>query len=666
MNRMAPSVTDDREWLEADGLGGFASGTADGVRTRRYHALLLTATTPPTGRVVLVNGFDAWLETPGGRVALSSQRYVPDVVHPDGASRIRTFTADPWPTWEYAAEDGTRLRQEILVPRGESLVIVRWQLIETPHPAALVRLLVRPLISGRDYHATLHENGALHADAVVRGSSVRWWPYPDLPAIVSVADAAYEHRPEWYRQFQYDAERERGLDDREDLWSPGELAFALGESAVTWMLTPSPPAADAGPEAGDAGVVARIESERARRAAFPSRLARAADTYLVARGRGMTIIAGYPWFTDWGRDTFIALRGLCLDSARFDVARAILLEWSGAVSGGMLPNRFPDSGSAPGFNAVDASLWFVAAVGELIDAVAAGHAPALETRERDRLREAVGAIVDGYRRGTRYGIRAEADGLLACGESGVQLTWMDAKIGDRVVTPRTGKPVEVQALWLHALACAARLERAADAVSPRATQWADLAARGRVRFGEVFWNAERGCLYDVVDVDHEPGRRDGTIRPNQIFAVGGVGEPLVTGARARSVVDVVETQLWTPMGLRSLAPGEPGYAPRYEGPPQARDAIYHQGTVWPWLAGAFVEAWLRVHAGEADAAAVARARFLAPLMKHLDQAGLGHVSEIADADPPHTPRGCPFQAWSLGELIRVERTITAFEMRSRR
>ena len=211
---------------------------------------------------------------------------------------------------------------------------------------------------------------------------------------------------------------------------------------------------------------------------------------------------------------------------------------------------------------------------------------------------------------------------------------MDAKVGDRVVTPRIGKPVEVQALWLHALACAARLERTADSASSRATAWLDLAARGRARFGEVFWNDAAGCLYDVVDVDHEPGRRDGAIRPNQIFAVGGLGEPLITGARARSIVDVVETRLWTPMGLRSLAPGEPGYAAHYAGPPEVRDAVYHQGTVWPWFVGAFVDAWLRVHADDADAATVARTRFLAPLLAHLDDAGLGHVSEIADAEPP--------------------------------
>jgi predicted glycogen debranching enzyme len=647
---------DAREWLEADGLGGFASGTVNGVRTRRYHALLLTATTPPTGRVVLVNGFEAWLDTPGGRVALSSQRYVPDVVCPDGASRIAAFTPDPWPTWEFTDADGTRLRQEIVVPRGESGVVVRWRLVETPHRRDAIRLVVRPLMSGRDYHATQHENGALRGEPCVDGTLVSWHPYGDRPAIVSRANATYEQRFHWYRQFLYTAERDRGLDDREDLWSPGELTFALADSDAVWLLAPVATGAIAEAAADIvASTAERLDAERARRAAFPSRLARAADAYVVARGSGQTIVAGYPWFTDWGRDTFIALRGLCLATGRLDAARSILLAWTDVVSEGMLPNRFPDGGGAPEYNAVDASLWFVVAVGELLDADPAGRL--LHTDDRARLTAAVAAIIEGHLRGTRHGIRADADGLLACGEPGVQLTWMDAKIGDWVVTPRIGKPVEVQALWLAALAAAARLERAVDPASLRATAWLDLAIRGRQRFGAVFWNESAGCLYDVVDVDHEPGHRDPAVRPNQIFAVGGLGEPLIAGVRARSIVDVVEARLWTPIGLRSLAPGEPGYAAHYLGPPEARDAIYHQGTVWSWLTGAFVDAWLRVHADDADATTIARARFLAPLRAHLDDAGLGHVSEIADAEAPFTPRGCPFQAWSVGELLRAEQRL---------
>jgi predicted glycogen debranching enzyme len=637
---------DDREWLEADGLGGFASGTVSGVRTRRYHALLLSATAPPAGRVVLVNGFDAWVENDGRRQALSSQRYAPDATFPDGATRIEAFAAEPWPAWTFALAGGLRVRQEILVVRDRAATVLTWRLLDdgAATPAG-VRLVVRPFLSGRDYHATHHENGACGTGAEAVGERVVWRCYAGVPGVVSRANASYAHQPDWYRRFLYEAERRRGLDDTEDLLAPGWLTFDLSAGEAVWILEAEPSAAgepDAAVPAIDAAQALRA-AERTRRAALASPVHRAADAYLVRRGAGRTIVAGYPWFTDWGRDTFIALRGLCLATGRYDDARQILREWSTVVSEGMLPNRFPDSGDTPEFNAVDASLWFVVCVSELLDAADAGLA-ALPAAERDGLRDAVLRIVEGYARGTRYGIRLDADGLLACGVPGVQLTWMDAKVGDRVITPRAGKPVEVQALWLYAL-------RVAAAIDPH---WQAVLRNGRASFVERFWNAEGGCLYDVVDVDHEPGRVDASFRPNQIFAVGGLGEPLIDPARARRVVDAVEGRLLTPLGLRSLAPGEPGYVGHYRGGPAERDAAYHQGTVWPWLVGPFVEAWLAVRGDTAAAAVEAGSRFLDPLRAHLDEAGLGHVSEIADAEPPFTPAGCPFQAWSLGELLRAE------------
>jgi predicted glycogen debranching enzyme len=656
---MSPFEHDTREWLEADGLGGFASGTVCGERTRRYHALLLTATTPPTGRVVLVNGFDAWVETAAGRVALTTQRYVPDVRHPDGASRIVRFTRDPWPAWELACDvsgpggpTGLRIRQELFVPHGHAAVVLAWRVVSGPP----VRLIVRPFLTGRDYHATHHENGALRADAHGDGDGVRWAPYPGLPAVASLANARYAHAPAWYRQFLYAAERERGLDDREDAWSPGELTWELetGRDAV-WLLEAVDPERVAASRDDVTSVVQRLQDdERARRERFASPLERAADSYLVRRNRGATIVAGYPWFTDWGRDTFIAMRGLCLTTGRFDEARAILLEWSTAVQGGLLPNRFPDAGEQPEYNSVDAALWFVAAVQAFCHAADRGLTT-LSGTDRDRLCGAVDAIVEGCARGTRYGIRADRDGLLACGEPGVQLTWMDAKVGDRVVTPRTGKPVEVQALWLNALRFAADEARRRGGDD----RWARLFAQGRIAFETRFWNEAGGCLYDVVDVDHEPGRVDDRIRPNQVLAVGGLPLELLPAERARLVVARIERDLLTPLGLRSLAPDDPEYRPAYGGAPQERDSAYHQGTVWPWLLGPFVDAWLRVHADEADAAAHAHARFIEPLLVHLDEAGLGHVSEIADADFPFTPRGCPFQAWSLGELLRARARVAA-------
>jgi predicted glycogen debranching enzyme len=635
---------DEREWLEADGLGGFASGTVSGVRTRRYHALLLTATTPPTGRMVLVNGFDAWIESADGtRHAITTQRYAPDVRHPDGAATIEAFTIEPWPTWTFVLPNGTRVRQEILAPHERGATIVTWRLVDAGAGAAEarpIRLVVRPFLSARDYHATQHENGSVRRDADVRGDAVTWRLYDGVPGVVSRANAVYRHEPDWYRRCRYSEESRRGLDDIEDVFAPGWLTWDLTAGEAVWLVAP------AGADLGASDVVATVADlrarERLRRAAFPTRLHRAADAYLVRRGRGRTIVAGYPWFTDWGRDTFIALRGLCLAAGRVDEARDILLEWATVVSEGMLPNRFPDGDSAPEFNAVDASLWFVVGVRELLDIADRGEA-AVTPEQRAALLAAVLAIVDGYARGTRYGIRMDSDGLLTCGVPGVQLTWMDAKVGDRVITPRTGKPVEIQVLWLHALRVAGDVE----------ARWLGVHQRGVDAFRDRFWYEAGGHLYDVVDVDHEPGRTDATFRPNQIFAVGQLAGELLDPVRARSIVDQVEARLLTPLGLRSLAPGEPGFVARYDGSPSERDAQYHQGTVWPWLIGPFVDAWLAVHGATAETTAEATRRFLLPLRAHLLEAGLGHVSEIADAEAPFTPAGCPFQAWSLGELLRL-------------
>ena len=398
--------------------------------------------------------------------------------------------------------------------------------------------------------------------------------------------------------------------------------------------------------AGDAGALfeAAAASERTRRSAFPSRLHRAADAYLVRRGIGRTVIAGYPWFTDWGRDTFIALRGLCLAANRLDDARAVLLEWSGTVRDGLLPNHFPDRAEEPASNAVDASLWFVIAVHEYLEAAGAQRRKGAAD-DRARLIAAVDAILEGYARGTRHGIRMDGDGLVAAGEPGVALTWMDARVDGRAITPRIGKPVEVQALWINAL-------RIACSWSAR---WAEPLSRATASFPR-FWNAEGGCLYDVVDVGHVPGANDPAFRPNQVLAVGGLPFPALTDeTRARRVVDAVEARLLTPMGLRTLAPDDPAYVGRYEGGVAERDGAYHQGTAWPWLMGPFVDAWVRVRGDTPQARKEARRRFLDPLLADLDRAGLGHVAEIADGDPPHASRGCPFQAWSVGEALRLDR-----------
>jgi len=687
------------EWLETDGLGGFAMGTADGIRTRRYHALLLAATRPPDGRMVLVADLEVFVETAAGRFALSSHRYRGDTVYPDGADRVTAFTHEPWPRWEWTLPDGTHVAHELAIEHissrasagpggggavplvGPPRVALRWTQIS----GAITSLHVRPLVAGRDYHATHHENPAFRFEPELHGDSVTWRPYPGVPGIHCAANALYQHAPDWYRAFHLADEAERGLDALEDLASPGVFTFDFSSGHAAMILSTAPGAGDSAAVdpatlgaaafdpavigtateagAGDAvAVAAGIFTREARRRAALRALhpsARAADAYIVvstseptptpgstswvdgplfnASSHGRTVIAGYPWFADWGRDTFIALRGLCLATGRRDDARAILCRWAGAVSAGMLPNRFDENDTTPEYNSVDAALWFIIAA----DAYLAGDRGDVAPADRALLRGAITAIVTAYQAGTRHAIRADSDGLLACGEPGTQLTWMDAKVAGICITPRIGKPVEIQALWINALHIAGRT---ADA------------DRARSAFRR-FWDPGRRQLHDVIDVDHVPGTVDATCRPNQLLAIGGVPHPVVAGDLARAVVDIVERTLWTPAGPRSLDPGDPRYHPRYLGGPDQRDRSYHNGPVWPWLAGPFIEAWVRVRGNTPDARRSARSRFLAPLLARAQLAGLGHLPEICDGDPPHRAVGAPFQAWSLAEALRLDQLL---------
>src|SRR5881227_4386131 len=533
MNPIDPNA----EWLEADGLGGFASGTVSGIRTRRYHALLLTATTPPAGRMVLVNGFDAWVETPRGTFAISSQRYGPDVIHPDGASRVESFEYEPWPRWRYKIDDLT-IEQELFVPKGESAVFTSWRVVAgiddagqpgSPTPAtADIKLRVRLFLSGRDFHSTQHENGSFKFVADQNGERVTFRSYDGVPAVMAHSNGRYGHEPAWYRNFLYSEEQARGLDAAEGLASPGVFEFSLSQKPAVLML-----AAEGHATTHIESVEARYAQvrtiEQARRKYFFSPLERAADAYLVKRGKGKTLIAGYPWFGDWGRDTFIAIRGLCIATGHLEDARDILIAWAGVVSQGMLPNRFPDSGEQPEFNSVDASLWYIIAVNEYL--LAATKQPSLTddcyTKE---LRAAVEAILAGFNEVTRFGIRADGDGLLSTGQHGQQLTWMDARVDGREITPRIGKPVEIQALWLNALAIGAKFS----------ARWETVFEKGWAAFENKFWNEHAGYLADVIDCDHQPGVIDLTFRPNQIFAIGGLPLTLLSKEKARHVVDSVE------------------------------------------------------------------------------------------------------------------------------
>ena len=537
---------DRREWLEADGLGGFASGTASTIRTRRYHALLLAATTPPAGRMALVNGVEAWATVTGTRVALTTSRYAGGVEYPDGTSRLTSFDHDPWPQWTFTLPDGSTVVHEVFVPRGRAAVAMTWR-SERPAghagPAATpVTLDVRLMLSGRDYHALHHENPAFRFEPDQDAARLTWRPYRGVPPIHVWSSGNYTHSPEWYRQFFYSVEEERGLDAIEDLAAPGVFTFDLSAGEGLMICATEADAVDASAALAETVDTWRT-GERARRAAFASPLARSADAYLVRRGAdGRTVIAGYPWFTDWGRDTVIALRGLCWSTARPASPPRSCSTWAAAVSEGMIPNRFADAGETAEYNAVDASLWFVVACGECLARAETGGQP-LAPDLRDALEQAVLAIVGALHRGTRFGIRRDADALLACGVPGVQLTWMDARVGDRVITPRIGKPVEVQALWVNALTVAATLE-------PR---WRDIAGAAADALRQRFWNEARGCLFDVVDEDHVAGRMDATLRPNQILAVGGLPVRVIGGDRGRRVVDVVRRTL--PDAARSAIAG---------------------------------------------------------------------------------------------------------------
>jgi len=643
----------DFEWLEADGLGGFASHTSQGTRTRRYHALLLVSRKPPTDRRVLVNGVDVTVETGGECLALTSQTYKPTlegdkpIVRHEGRPVTTRFDDSLWPTWTYDLGGERTIEHTVMVPRGRACVVLSWRLV-APAGGTGAKLTVRPFLSGRDYHALHHENPDFKFKPEVDAARGRlvFQPYASEPEVVALSNGVFEEQAYWYREFLYTEERDRGLDCFEDLGAPGIYTFDLARGEALLVL---------GTESATHGldgaslveeVASMRAAERARREADPSPLVRAASAYVVQRGEGRTVLAGYPWFTDWGRDTFIALRGLCLATGRLSEARRVLVEWAGSVSHGMLPNRFTDSHEPPEFNSVDASLWFIIAAGDLRLAEKRLGIVA-STVEEWRLNAAIVGILRGYAAGTRHGISMDGDYLLAAGEPGVQLTWMDAKVGDHVVTPRIGKPVEIQALWINAL-------RIGEEFDSRFGKWAGGA---EASFHRRFWNEDTRYLYDVVDCDHVPGRVDGHVRPNALFAVGGLPFPVLRGERARTVVDLAEAKLLTPAGLRSLSPDDPQYRGSYRGGVWARDTAYHQGTVWPFLMGAFVEAWVRTRGGSDAARGEARTLFLEPFLKALDPHNLGHLPEIAEGDAPHEPRGCPFQAWSVGEALRLDKVV---------
>lgn len=654
-------VSSRREWLVTNGMGGYAAGTVAGVLTRRYHGLLIAALSPPLGRTLMLTKLEEIVHYHAQVYALSSDYWAEGHVDPQGYRYIEHFALEGTiPTWRFACADAL-LQKRIWMQQGANTTYIHYELLRASQPVAL---LLKTLVNYRDHHGNVRSWGRQMAvNRIAQGIQVMATPEATpLYLLSNQAEVLTLH--DWYYNFDLPVERERGLSDREDHLHVATFHLTLqpGESVTIVASTETDPDLN-----GSVAFKQHRNHEqkllnlwRTIRPLSPkdsgnglSQLILAADQFIVNRTvalpalldptqsgeateilNGKTILAGYPWFSDWGRDTMISLPGLTLTTGRAEIARLILRTFAQYVSQGMLPNRFPDAGETPEYNTVDATLWYFEAIQHYYKA----------TQDDDLLMElfpALADIIDWHCRGTRYNIHLDpADGLLYAGATGLQLTWMDAKVGDWVVTPRTGKPIEVNALWYNALRTMAKFARM---LGKPHQEYEAIADRTLARFSR-FWNAEAGYCYDVLDT---PSGNDPTLRPNQIFAVSLPASPL-SPAQQRAVVDTCARSLLTSYGLRSLAPDHPDYQGNYGGSPRQRDGAYHQGTVWGWLLGPFVLAHLRVYGNPAQAR-----QFLEPMIDQLSAHGLGSLSEIFDGEPPITPRGCIAQAWTVAEILRA-------------
>jgi predicted glycogen debranching enzyme len=639
-----------REWLVTNGLGGYASGTVGGILTRRYHGLLIAATKPPTERRLLLAKLDETLETGHESIQLAGNVWQGGMVEPDGFIHLERFRLiGSIPTWTIAVGP-FRLRKQIFMPHGRNAVVVRYELVRGPHP---VSLRLKALVNHRGHHQV---TGSHAFDAAV--SNVAHGVKVALPAaggldpidlFLQSENGVAEPAGEWFENFLLQVEWNRGYDHLDNNLHAADVVLRLEPGGHASVI--------AGTEAMDAvdgRALLDAELDRQRRviegasaAAAPPpirHLVLAADQFMVRREDGgepgTSIIAGYPWFSDWGRDTMLSLPGLCLATGRAAEAAGILETFARHLDGGLLPNRFPDEGTAPEFNSVDASLLYLEAVRRHVETVG-------DEKLLGRLWPSLEAIVESYVSGTPHGIGVDpVDGLVHAGEDGLQLTWMDAKVGDWVVTPRMGKPVEINALWYSGLrsmaAFATRLGR--DGGS-----YATLAERVENAF-DRFWNPDTGCCFDVLD---GPEGDDPAIRPNQLIAAALEHCPMSPERRAR-IVELCAERLWISLGIRTLASEERDYIGTYRGNQRNRDAAYHQGTAWPWLMGPFLEAHHAVHGDDEFVLAALR-----PFLEHLKDAGLGSISEVVDGNAPHEPGGCIAQAWSVASTLDLWCRVTA-------
>lgn len=634
------------EWLVTNGLGGYASGTVSGAPSRGYHGLLVAALSPPVDRRVLIPALVEEVEVGGRTVSLSSLDWQGGTTAPDSTAALVGFRLEGLvPVWEYRMA-GLSLTRRLWMEDQADITRIEYAVLAADGP---VTLRVGVLTDCRDYHSRSFASD-WHPDIAAGGNALSV-TYGEMRIHAAMAGARVTPEGQWWRNFDLAGERDRGLTDHEDHIHAGRIEVVLTTGA-TAQLVLSRGDAPASPDPAALGREIARQRALLDRAALPGdapdwvrRLVLAADQFIARRDMPdgtaeHTVIAGYHWFTDWGRDTMISLPGLALVTGRPEIARSVLRAFLGMLDAGMIPNRFTDAGGTAEFNTVDATFW-------LVEAVAAVHRRAPDPAFLREVFGALEAIFAGLKAGTRYNIHVDpADGLVHAGQAGVQLTWMDARVGDWVVTPRIGKPVEVNALWVSNLRfmieAAETLGR--DATPYKAQLDATLAGFQR------FWNAERGFCYDVLD---GPDGHETLLRPNQILAARKATGAL-SADQCASIVALCEAELWTPCGLRSLAPSEPGYRPDYGGDQTSRDSAYHMGTVWAWLIGPFIEAHLDVLGDPARTVAL-----LSPLADQLRMAGLGTVSEIFDADAPHTPRGCIAQAWSVAEMLRAWSLLAA-------
>jgi predicted glycogen debranching enzyme len=647
-------AAESREWLVTNGIGGYAFGTIAGHQTRCYHGLLVAALQPPLGRTLLVAKFDETARYGSEEFALFTNRWADGTVSPDGYRNIERFHLEgTTPVWTFALANAL-LEKRIFMQTGSNTTYVLYRLVRAN---SSVELSIKVLADYSEEHcATTGKFRPMEVTPVEHGLQVAAFEGA-TPFYVQSDRATALPAKTWYRNFDLAAEHARGLADRADHFFAGEFraTIAPGGSLTLVASTEAAPSLN-----GQSALVNRQSETNVLRGRFftanggtqkapppnVQQLVLAANQFIAARPLdaepdAKTILAGYPWFSDWGRDTMIALPGLCLATGRPWLARNILRTFSRFVSEGMLPNQFPNAGAAPVYNTVDATLWYFNAVRQYSEATS-------DIGLLTELYPVLEGIIDAHVRGTRYQIHVDpADGLLYAGEPGVQLTWMDAKVGDRVITPRIGKPVEVNALWLNAVAA---MERFAFTLGRNAARYEALAERARNGFAR-FWNSEKQFCSDVIDAPGFPDGKDAALRPNQIFAVS-LPESALTPEQQRAVVDICARELLTSFGLRSLGREEPGYRGRYAGGAEKRDEAYHQGTVWGWLLGPFALAHLRVYRDAAQAMS-----FLEPMFGQIEAAGLGTLSEIFDGDAPFAPNGCIAQAWTVGETLRAWRAI---------